>query len=117
MYLLRQKPSQWDSSLSLQLQQRQENRDYMDKMERAFQQTSIGNQRTIESLTGLIRLIAPMIPIKADTALVEFLEDVQTPGAPAKLSALELDKAIYSSDTPPRERADPFVMGGGTGDK
>lgn len=88
----------------------------MDRYERMYQDAGKQKQQTLDAALSLLKLFAPIIPIKADDELVDLLEDIRTPGAPIKPTPLEVDKAIYDP-VPPPETVAPFTLGGGTGDK
>lgn len=79
--ILRSKPQDVDASLSEKLDQKQRDRDFMDRLERAYQDSNRQKQATIDTMASLFRLIAPYTPIKSDDAVGRFLDDIRTPGA------------------------------------
>lgn len=72
-----------DTVVVNRLQQAQDNRELMDRLERAYQAASRQQQTALETLGATLRFIAPMTAIKADDKLAEVVADIQQQGPPA----------------------------------
>lgn len=80
--VVRSKPLQADNTLVRELEKRQLDREYMDRLERAYQEGNRQIKAVVDTLASGLRFVAPYTPIKADDALGGFLDDIRTPGAP-----------------------------------
>lgn len=81
-----------DKSLTVQLQLIQSNREAMTAYERQYLETSVTVRQVFDTLTTIVRAIAPLTPITTDDTLGDTLEDVRTPGAPSSPSAFSQPK-------------------------
>lgn len=75
-------PAAVDTEAALRLQELQHNREFVARLEQAYQQQSVVFQGAFDTLTSLFKLIAPLTPIKTDDAVSGLLEDIQKPGDP-----------------------------------
>lgn len=72
-----------DDALTAQIQSRQQDRDWMDKMEKAYERSGNAVHKALETVTGVLATVAPVTSsIKVDDALLAFLKDLQQKGAP-----------------------------------
>lgn len=78
----RASPQEMDTSVVNRLQQLENNREAMDRIERAYQSANRQVQVAFDTLAQTVRFIAPLTPIQSDNKLAEVLTDIQTPGAP-----------------------------------
>jgi len=76
-------PQQFDENTAARLAELQLNRDFMARLETAYQQQNTVFQGAFNTLTEFVKLVAPLTPIKSDDELSKFLGDVKTPGDPA----------------------------------
>lgn len=77
------KPATWDAGLVAQLEMKQRDREWMEKLEKAYQSAGTQQQAVLDSVVGVLRLVVRTTPFKADDSVLKLLEDVQTPGIPA----------------------------------
>lgn len=73
-------PAQLDSEAARLLQERQQDRENMARLEAAYARQSDAYRTAFDTLAGFFRLIAPLTPIKTDDAASDLLTDIQTPG-------------------------------------
>lgn len=93
-----------DYAASTNLQAAQSNREAMAAQERAYSTMARVAQTGIEGLRGALEFIAPFTPMQSDDALLEYIEDVQTPGAPGSPSSQTFRSSpASSSETPSHE--------------
>lgn len=75
-------PQQLDENTSARLAELQLHRDFMTRLEQAYQQQNTVFQGAFDTVTALVKTIAPLTPIKTDDELGKFLDDVKEPGDP-----------------------------------
>ena len=80
--VLKSKPLQADKTLARELEKRQLDREYMDRLERAYQEGNRQLKAVVDTFASGLRFVAPYTPIKVDDMLGGFLDDIRTPGAP-----------------------------------
>lgn len=80
VFQVARKPQQADSNLVLRLSQLENNREWMDRMERAYQQSRAHERMAFDTIASLFRLVAPITPFKGDDATARLMQDIQTPG-------------------------------------
>lgn len=85
-------PAQLDSTVVTGLSDFQSNREVMDRLERAYQNSGDIQKHALEALVSALHLVAPLTPIASDDAAVAVLDDITQPGAPA---------VIVTAPTPP----------------
>lgn len=74
-------PAQVDTAAAERIDALHQNRDYMERLERAYQASNEANRRALDLSVSVLRFIAPLTPgIKTDDAAAGFLSDIQTPG-------------------------------------
>lgn len=87
-----------DVAIVERLHSTQNNREVMDRLERAYQ---TANRMQIDALSQIIGMIAPLTPFKSDDALAGFIDDIKTPGKPPTME--EVADEIYTPSDPPAE--------------
>lgn len=93
-------PAELDAEATRRVVEAQANRELVDRLERAYQQNSAAQQKAFDTVAGLLRLIAPLTPLKLDDAAVSLLTDIQKPGAPSVVKATPPAVTDYP---PPRD--------------
>lgn len=78
----RASPQEIDTTVVNRLQMLQDNREAMDRVERAYQSANRQIQVAFDTLAQTVRFIAPFTPIQSDNKLADVLADIQQPGAP-----------------------------------
>jgi len=82
-----------DARLTTQVGAAQADREWIDRLERAYALGGISSKAAIDALTGVLANIAPWTPIKVDDAVLRLLKDVQQSGVQAE--------EIIEQPTPP----------------
>lgn len=67
----------------VQIEQIQANRQAVEGFERLYIEATQANRSAFNTVVGILKVFAPLIPGDADEALGKLLEDIQTPGPPA----------------------------------
>lgn len=75
-------PAALDTEAARLLSERQRDREWVERLERAYQNNSATQQRMFDSVAAALRFIAPLTPIKADDIASNLLTDIQQPGNP-----------------------------------
>lgn len=70
-----------DEKLSELVRARRQDREWMEKLERGYQDMLEHNKNIIDSLAETIRYISTITPIKTDDELADLIEDIQSPGS------------------------------------
>lgn len=71
-----------DNGVMLRIDQMQANRDYMDKLERAYESANVAQRLAFDRFSSLVKTVAPYTPMVSDDAIARFLEDVKAKGDP-----------------------------------
>ena len=71
-----------DAALTRRVQDSQADRDWMFKIERAYDLSNERTHKTLEAVVGMLSNIAPLTKFQVDDALLALLKDIQKPGAP-----------------------------------
>ena len=71
-----------DNGVMLRIDQLQKDREYMDKLERAYESAHATNRLAFDKLSMVIKTIAPYTPIMSDDAIGRFLDDIKVKGDP-----------------------------------
>lgn len=81
-----------DNGVMLRIDQLQANREYMEKLERAYESGNVAQRVAFDKLSTLIKTIAPYTPIMSDDAIARFLDDVKVKGTLVKTDVQEVAK-------------------------
>lgn len=69
-----------DAKLSELIEARREDRVWMDKVEKSYQQIAESHQQIIQSLVDSLEYISTLTPVKSDDALTKLIKDIQEEG-------------------------------------
>lgn len=75
-------PAALDTETARLLTERQKDREWVERLERAYQNNSATQQRMFDTFAAALRFIAPLTPIKSDDIAANLLTDIQQPGEP-----------------------------------
>lgn len=79
------KPQQIDAGVVARIEAAQQNREYVDKLERAYQLAGADKRAMFDGVVGILAGLAAFTPIKSDDAALKLLQDVKTPGVPVEV--------------------------------
>lgn len=88
-------PAALDAEVVRLLAERQADREFVGRLERAYQTSGTFQKQALDTLAGALRVLAPLTPVKTDDALAKLLDDILTPDA-------EGDTQPMPPVTPPR---------------
>lgn len=103
-----------DQAISTEVDAAHSDREWIEKLERAYALNGLQAKTTIDALAGVLSNIAPLTGFKADDALLALLRDIQKPGAPDQEASLTYptgsqvgeSTAKKMTETIPRENRD-----------
>jgi hypothetical protein len=72
---------QADQSATIWLQQHRADRDYMEKLERAYEQSNETQRKMFDTFASTIKVISPYTPFGFDDEASKFMADMQQRGA------------------------------------
>lgn len=70
-----------DTRLTQQVATAHGDREWIERLEKAYQFGGLQNTRAIDALAGVLANIAPLTGLKVDDAVLNLLQDIQSPGA------------------------------------
>lgn len=88
-------PAALDTEVARLVAEKQSDREWVTRVETAYQTSGQFQRQALETVAGVVRILAPLTPGKADDALDKLLDDIQTPGEP---SSMPLSGTLPRSD-------------------
>lgn len=80
--VLRGKAAEADAEATRQITAMQMNREQMRLLEQQYTQANAAIKTALELAAAVVRVVAPLTPMRGDDAAVKLLEDIRAPGPP-----------------------------------
>jgi len=113
VFILQRKPSvsELDSDVTRRFQDLQAQREVIEIYENAYVKATAIQRSGVDTLIGILRVIAPLTPSKADDAALALLEDITLPGDPPLPPTQPGDPESFATPEELAARLDPQALG------